>query len=66
MVQHEHVLPLQDHQAETMYHMAAAAWGRGQTMTVRSGPEDIDLTKMFEQYRMLQILKEKESSHARE
>jgi len=62
MVQ-QHPSVISDYQAETMYHMAAAAWGEGQTWTMRSGGRDIDLTKLFEQYRMLQVLKEKEPNH---
>ncbi len=44
--------------AEFFYHRAAAAWGSGQSLEIADGMGGwVDLTKLFEQYRMLQILK---------
>ena len=44
--------------AQLLYHRAAAAWGNGETLEVPNGAGKwIDLTKLFEQYRMIQILK---------
>jgi len=66
MMRDRHVMVLRDYQIETMYHMAAAAWGRNEQMIVHPGsPNEIDLTKLYEQYRMLNILNQKETDHAR-
>ena len=47
-----------EHAAELFYHRAAAAWGSNQKLEVADGMGGwVDLTKLFEQYRMLQILK---------
>ena len=47
-----------EHAAEGFYHRAASAWGSGQTLQVADGIGGwVDLTKLFEQYRMLQVLK---------
>ena len=44
--------------ARLFYHRAASAWGCGQTLQIADGLGGwADLTKLFEQYRMLQILK---------
>jgi CRISPR/Cas system endoribonuclease Cas6 (RAMP superfamily) len=49
---------INENAAELLYHRAAAAWGSGETFEVSNGVgEWIDLTKLFEQYRMIQILK---------
>ena len=41
-----------------LYHRAAAAWGSGETFEVPDGAGgSADLTKLFEQYTMLKILK---------
>ena len=46
------------HAAQLLYHRAASAWGSGETFEVPDGAGKwIDLTKLFEQYRMIQILK---------
>jgi hypothetical protein len=57
--------PVPDHALETLYHRAAAAWGNGQSLYLGSKPFETDLTKLFEQYRMLEILKNKEPDHDR-
>ena len=44
--------------AQLLYYRAAAAWGSGETFEVPNGAgEWVDLTKLFEQYTMLKILK---------
>jgi hypothetical protein len=44
--------------AELLYYRAASAWGSGETFEVPNGAGKwIDLTKLFEQYTMLKILK---------
>ena len=44
--------------AQLLYYRAAAAWGHGETFEVPdSAGEWVDLTKLFEQYTMLKILK---------
>ena len=46
------------HAAQLLYYRAAAAWGSGETFEVPDGAgEWVDLTKLFEQYTMLKILK---------
>jgi hypothetical protein len=65
MMRDRHVMVLRDYEIETMYHMAVAAWGRDEQMVLNpSSPNEIDLTKLYEQYRMLKILKQKEPDHA--
>jgi hypothetical protein len=51
--------PIVDHRTtEILYHRAAAAWAYGQTLLIENGlGEKVDLTNLFEQYRMLCILK---------
>lgn len=48
-----------DHRVtEILYHRAASAWAYGQTLLIPDGiGGQIDLTSLFEQFRMLQILK---------
>jgi CRISPR/Cas system endoribonuclease Cas6 (RAMP superfamily) len=49
---------INENAAELLYHRAASAWGCGETFEVPNGVgEWVDLTKLFEQYRMIQILK---------
>jgi hypothetical protein len=50
--------PLVDEQtAVNLYHRAASAWLHDQRLEVANGLGGyVDLTKLFEQYRMLQIL----------
>ena len=49
---------IHENAAELLYHRAASAWGCGDTFEVPDGAGGyIDLTKLFEQYRMIQILK---------
>jgi hypothetical protein len=44
--------------AELLYHRAASAWGSDQLLQVADGTGGwVDLTKLFEQYRILQVLK---------
>ena len=58
MVQEAVPFGVPDYAIETLYHRAAAAWGSGQTLSIHDGVGgQIDLTQLFEQYRMLQILK---------
>ena len=49
---------IHENAAELLYHRAATAWGHGETLEVpnRAGGW-VDLTKLFEQYTMLKILK---------
>ena len=51
--------PIVDHRtSEILYHRAAAAWAYGQTLQIANGTGGwVNLTEMFEQYRMLLILK---------
>ena len=51
--------PIVDHRTtQILYHRAASAWAWGQTLQIADGLGGLaDLTKLFEQYRMLQILK---------
>ena len=47
-----------EHAAELFYHRAATAWGYNQKLEVADGLGGwVDLTELFEQYKMLQILK---------
>ena len=49
---------INENAAELLYHRAAAAWGSGETFEVPDGAGKwVDLTKLFEQYTMLKILK---------
>lgn len=49
---------INEHAALLLYHRAAAAWGNGEILEVPDGAGGYaDLTKLFEQYRMIQILK---------
>ena len=49
---------IHENAALLLYHRAASAWGSGETLEVPNGAgEWVDLTKLFEQYRMIQILK---------
>jgi len=49
---------IHENAAELLYHRAAAAWGHDQKLEVPNGMGKwVDLTKLFEQYRMLQVLK---------
>jgi len=52
--------PIVDHRTtQILYHRAASAWAYGQTLQIADGLGGwVDLTKLFEQYRMLKILKE--------
>ena len=46
------------HTTQILYHRAASAWAWGQTLQIADGLGGwVDLTKLFEQYRMLQVLK---------
>lgn len=58
MVQESAPFFISDQVAELMYHRAASAYGFGQKLILGPGsPGELDLTNLFEQYRMLQILK---------
>ena len=49
---------ISEHVAELFYHRAATAWGCDQKLEVADGMGGwVDLTKLFEQYRMLAILR---------
>ena len=49
---------IHENAAQLLYHRAAAAWCHGETLEVPNGAgEWVDLTKLFEQCRMIQILK---------
>ena len=49
---------IHENAAQLLYHRAASAWGSGETFEVPDGAGKwVDLTKLFEQYRMIQILK---------
>ena len=49
---------IHENAAQLLYHRAATAWGNGETLEVPNGVgEWVDLTKLFEQYTMLKILK---------
>lgn len=44
---------------ETLFHRAAAAWGSGETFSIQDGIGGwADLTKLYEQYRIIKALKE--------
>jgi hypothetical protein len=46
-----------EHVAEGLYHRAASAWYHGHTLEIPNGTGGyVDLTKLFEQYRMLATL----------
>ena len=51
--------PIVDYRTtQILYHRAAASWAYGQTLQIADGLGGwVDLTKLFEQYRMLQVLK---------
>jgi CRISPR/Cas system endoribonuclease Cas6 (RAMP superfamily) len=56
---------IHENAAELLYHRAASAWGCGETFEVSNGVgEWVDLTKLFEQYRMIQILKGKNDGNS--
>jgi hypothetical protein len=58
MVQSSAPFPISENVAELMYHRAASAYGFGQQLVLGpGGPGEVDLTKLFEQYRMLEIIK---------
>ena len=49
---------IRENAAELLYHRAASAWGCNETFEVPNGSGGyVDLTKLFEQYKMIQILK---------
>jgi len=57
---------IHENAAELLYHRAASAWGCGETFEVPNGVgEWVDLTKLFEQYRMIQILKGKNDGNSK-
>ena len=44
--------------AELLYFRAATAWGMGQQLTVPNGiGGDVDLTKIYEQFKLMDLLK---------
>ena len=47
---------LSEQAMDDLYHRCASAYGFGQTYHYQVGGKNIDLTEMFEQYRMLAIL----------
>jgi CRISPR/Cas system endoribonuclease Cas6 (RAMP superfamily) len=57
---------INENAAELLYHRAATAWGNDQKLEVPNGVgEWVDLTKLFEQYRMIQILKGKNDGNSK-
>lgn len=57
---------IHENAAELLYHRAATAWGHGETFEVSNGVgEWVDLTKLFEQYTMIQILKGKNDGNSK-
>ena len=57
---------IDENAAELLYHRAAAAWGPGQKLEVPHGMGKwVDLTKLFEQYRMIEILKGKNDGNSK-
>lgn len=50
--------------AYDILHRTAVAWAHDQTYYLQSGPERVDLTKLYEQYKLLETLKG--TSHAEE
>jgi hypothetical protein len=60
--------PIVDHRTtQILYHRAAAAWAYGQTLQIADGLGGwVDLTKLFEQYRMLQILKGEKDGNSKD
>ena len=50
---------ISEHVAELFYHRAATAWGCDQKLEVADGMGGrVDLTKLYEQYRIIKALKE--------
>ena len=43
--------------AYDILHRTAVAWAHDQTYYLQSGPERVDLTKLYEQYKLVNILK---------
>ena len=57
---------IHENAALLLYHRAAAAWGNDQKLEVPNGVgEWVDLTKLFEQYTMIQILKGKNDGNSK-
>jgi len=54
----ESVPIINDHTAELLYYRVATAWGSDQQFTVPDGTGGrVDLTKLFEQCKLIEILK---------
>ena len=51
-------IPLSENLINDLYWRTTTAYGLGQTFWIQMGPEPIDLTKLFEQYRILVSLNE--------
>jgi hypothetical protein len=43
--------------AVDIYHRTVVAWGHGQNYYLQSGPERVDLTKLYEQCKLIETLK---------
>ena len=57
---------IHENAAELLYHRASAAWGHGQKLEVPNGMGKwVDLTKLFEQYTMIEILKGKNDGNSK-
>lgn len=57
---------INENAAELLYHRAATAWDNDQKLEVPNGVgEWVDLTKLFEQYTMIQILKGKNDGNSK-
>ena len=48
---------INDHMCLDILQRTALAWAHDQTYYLQSGPERVDLTKLYEQYRLLSVLK---------
>jgi hypothetical protein len=57
MVQSSTPVRISAQYAERLYHEAANAYLFDNKLTINPGPFETDITKLFEQYRMLRVLK---------
>ena len=48
---------INDHMCLDILQRTSLAWAHDQTYFYQSGPERVDLTKLYEQYKLLEILK---------
>lgn len=52
-----HWQDIDEHMAIDIYRRTVVAWGHDMTYHMNGGPESIDLTKLYEQYKMVAALK---------